>query len=275
MRRQPFVDRHKEIRAFTSLLRNLSSETRSIWLIEDESGKGKTRLLQHYRDHCQDNNVSVALVDLKGGWLTPDQVLFTIRADLHLIAGRYEQHVVKRSGGVVAGAGGIAVGGNVEGGIISGDSNFQVNIVGFSHDEQVRRWAIDAFDFLYDLNNRARSGQGPFVLLFDTFEDANLDTKIWITHHVLRMAMPNRVSGVVIVLAGKQVPDPSGEWEQYHKKRYLEPVGVEHWKKYAAAVRSILTPEQIELHYAKVAANSGEMAKMIMHFTKQGTAYAE
>lgn len=142
-----------------------------------------------------------------------------------------------------------------------------VNIAGLSLEEQTRWWAASAQAFLEDLIELTHGPQTRFVLLFDTFEKAKPETQTWIADHVLRMATPSRVSHLVVVVAGKQVPDPTGEWERYSYMLPLQPLQLDHWLEYAALIKSSLTREQIQQCYVKHAANPLKMAEIIDAFS--------
>ena len=45
---RPIVDRDRELRAFTAVLSSSPDEAASVLLIKDESGQGKSRLLERY-----------------------------------------------------------------------------------------------------------------------------------------------------------------------------------------------------------------------------------
>ena len=144
-----------------------------------------------------------------------------------------------------------------------------ITIAALSIDEQKQWWATCAQAFCEDVIEQTGSSQNRSVLLFDTFEKANPNTQLWIVDHVLRMATPNRVAGLVIVLAGKQVPDPSGEWMRHCQTIPLQPLRLDDWLTYAILVKCSLTRGQIEQCYGKHAMNPLKMAEVIDTFSER------
>jgi hypothetical protein len=63
------------------------------------------------------------------------------------------------------------------------------------------------------------------------------------------MANPGRVDGVVVVIAGKQIPEPSGEWSEYCRMLALEPLILEDWIEFGERIGSKLERDKIELLY--------------------------
>jgi hypothetical protein len=60
------------------------------------------------------------------------------------------------------------------------------------------------------------------------------------------MATPSYANKLIIVVAGKQVPDPSRDWEPYCFRMKLPPLRLEDWKEYASIIGSNRPPEEIE-----------------------------
>ena len=132
-----------------------------------------------------------------------------------------------------------------------------------SPDEQ-KQWSPRAFlDYLMKLTHYIQLKR--FVLLLDTYDKAGSETKNWITDHLLRMAMPSRVSCLVIVLAGKEVPDPTGEWAPYCSSLSLQRLRLEDWQEHAERVDPSLEQERVRIMqlYNKHADNPLEMATQI------------
>jgi hypothetical protein len=92
----------------------------------------------------------------------------------------------------------------------------------------VRRAALmDAF--MADLRALDR-----VVLIFDTFEMCDKTLQAWLTYLLPRVARsPQRL---VVIIAGREVPKPSLEWESHCRIVSLEPIAPEYWLTYARAV---------------------------------------
>lgn len=262
MLRGPIVDREDELAAFTEALESSPSEC-SVLLVHDVSGQGKTRLIELYKDHCHRKSISAAHIDLKGGSLTPDAILRTINTDFVSIPlPRCGQSLRSR----VMTPPSSGIGRNTGVGYSTYTYETTINVAGMTREEQRQWWADGASALLEDLMEHRHKAKVPFVLLLDTFEAASSDTKVWIADHLLRMATPSRVGGLLIVLAGKEVPDPSGEWEPYAQTLSLSPLKLSHWLQYAAQVKSTLNAKEIEQCFDKHRAEPLRMAFVIDTF---------
>lgn len=235
----PIADRNYELKAFITSLKSSPKQAKSILLIRDVSGQGKTRLIELYQEHCWKQKIWVAHVDLKGGARDPIDILWNILTDLHPLPFPRCDEALR-------------------------------NLAGPLLNEQTRWWATSARAFYEDLTELAHASQERFVLLFDTFNDAKPEIRSWIANHVLRIATPNRVSRLTVVVAGQEVPDPTGEWEQYSQILPLRPLQLDDWLEYARLVKSSLTPEMVKQVYVKHAANPLKMAEFINTLILEG-----
>ena len=237
---RPIVDRRYELKTFVAALESPPQQAASIFLVQDQGGQGKSRLLELYKAHCHTRDFPVAHVDLKNGSQDPLGILSLIRRDLR-------DYPLSRCTTALQTAYG--------------------NIAGHSPDQQRQQWDISARALFDDLDDLTRSPQSKrFVFLFDTFEHAKLETQRWIADYVLRMATPNRLPCLIVVLAGRQVPNPTGEWESHHRLLSLLPLRLEDWLVYAELVKSNLGLEQIERCYTRYAHEPLKMAEYIAAF---------
>jgi hypothetical protein len=263
----PIVDRSLELQTFIDSLESPPQQATSILLVEDNSGQGKTRLLELYCEQCRKRQIPVAHVDLKSGSLSPIDILWSARQDLRLPFPRCDEalkrpHFTSPS---------FQIRDNRALGQTSYIMPVNVNIAGLSPDEQRQLWAVGAQAFLEDLIELSCSSQSRFVFLFDTFEKAKPETQTWIADHVLRMATPSRVACLVIVLAGKQVPDPTGEWAHCCQRLSLQSLQLKDWQEYARLIKSSLSADQIRQLYTKCAGRTLEMANIIDMFADRGS----
>jgi len=260
--RLPVVGRNREIGTFVTSLESPPQQAASILLVEDASGQGKTRLLEIYSGCCREHRIPFAHVDLKGGSLSPLDILWSIQTDLRPFLSLPRCAETLRNPHMTSPS--FSMCDNKALGQTSYTMHNTVNLTGLSLDEQKRWWAFGAQAFLEDLLEPERvPSLSRLVLLFDTFEQAKAETKAWIADHVLRMATPNRVSCLVIVVAGRQVPDPTGEWAQCCEMIPLQPLQLGDWLEYARGVKSSVLPEQMRACYAKHGTRPLEMAKII------------
>jgi hypothetical protein len=256
---RPIVDRVTELKIFAAALEGASSDTASVLLLRDHSGQGKSRLLERYGEYCREHKIPVAHVDLKGGSLSPVDILWTIEKDLRPVPLPRCVETLRTVRLVPP----IHISGNRAIGRTEYTVEASINLTGLSPEEQKQWWAASAQAFIDDLMEYAHAPQKRCALLFDTFEKAQPDTQTWITDHLLRMATPYRVSSLVIVLAGQQVPDPAGEWEPFCQILSLERLQLQDWLDYAKLVRASLTREQIIRFYDKFRDKPIMMAQII------------
>ena len=268
-RSRPIVDRDRELNTFVTSLASPPHQAPSILFIEDVSGQGKTRLLERYSEHCRECIIPVAHIDLKGGSLSPIDVLRIIQTDLRPLSLPRCAAALKTP---LITPPSFQISDNKSVGQSSYTMQAHLNVAGMSRDEQRQWWAASAQALFDDLNELAcTTPLQRLAFLFDTFESViNSDTGTWITDHVLRMATPSRISCLIIVVAGKQLPDPTSEWERYCQTLPLQPLQLEDWLRYAELVKSSLSYEQIRQCYAKYAARPLKMAEIIDTFAGQG-----
>lgn len=265
----PIVDRRNETSIFLALLDTSKSKSESILLLKNESGQGKSKLLHLYETHCRENKIPVSRVDLKGGSLSPTDILRTIQTDFrHFFDLKRCNEILHQAIFNPA----PQISGNT--GIGQTQYSFQTNIhmTGMAIEEQRIRWETGAQALLDDLLELMESGQKHFVILFDTFEQASDETKKWLANHILRMSTPQRINSLLIVIAGKEIPPPTGEWEHCCKTVYLESLRLEDWLEYAGMVVGPIPREYIERVFARHKHSPLEMATVINSLAPVGDA---
>jgi len=259
---RPIVDRHTELAKFTELIDSTRNPSTSILLVNDASGQGKSCLLRVFGEHCRSDGIPTAHIDLKGGSLTPIDILRTVQTDVRpLILDRCNS-ILNNPHGYDSPS--IQITDNA--GFGKTEYSIQQTYVqgrSLSIEDQKQWWANGAQALLDDFSEISKSASKRFVLLFDTYEKASPETRDWISNHLLRMATPLRISCLCIVLAGKETPVPTSEWEHYYQMLDLEPLQLEHWIAYAKLVRANVTYEQIELVYRKYKHQPLKMAEWI------------
>lgn len=262
---RPIVDRVTELNTFKTALTGPPQQAPSILLVQDGSGQGKSRLIDHYKEYCREQQVPVAHVDLKGGALDPQNILWSIQKDLRPLSFPRCGEALQRP---QLTAPDLYMSDNKALGQASYTIQTQMTIANLSPEERQSWWVASAQAFMEDLDNLTPPCSTKLVLLFDTFEKARPETQTWLADHVLRMATPNRVACLLVVLAGQQMPDPSGEWEPYYQRLPLLPLQLTDWLEYARQVKCSLSPEQIQQCYARHGARPLKMAEYIDTFAE-------
>ena len=255
----PVVDRRTELGIFLTLLDDLDDRCESILLLKDESGQGKSKLLYLYESYCRENQIPVSRVDFKGGYLTPINVLRTIQTDFRPINLRRCSDTLQFN----IAAPPVEISDNTGIGQTHYSVQTTVNISGITIVEQRNRWETGAQAFIDDLFELSEEKTKHFVVLFDTYEQANEDTKKWLSNHILRMATPQRLNSLCVVIAGKEIPQASGEWEHCYKRINLEPLRLEDWLEYASLVVGNIPSDYVERIYARYKNSPLEMANVI------------
>ncbi|MBN8654459.1 MAG: hypothetical protein J0M11_01895 [Anaerolineae bacterium] len=256
----PIVDRKLEFGLFRNLLDSTRVKDESILLLKNESGQGKSRLLHLFETHCRENRVPVSRVDFKGGSLSPIDVLRSIQTDVR----SYFQ--LKRCSDIlnqVISIPQIQIADNTNVGRSEYTVQTTFNMAPLSIEEQRTRWEMGAQALLEDINELSQNGMTCFVVLFDTYEQASEEARKWLSNHILRMSTPQRIRPLVIVIAGKEVPNPTGEWEHCHTAINLEPLQLEDWMEYARLVIGDFQPEQIKRVYTRHKNSPLQMATVI------------
>lgn len=267
----PIVDRKIEFELFRGLLDPTKVKDESILLLKNESGQGKSKLLQLFEAHCRDNKIPVSRIDFKGGSLSPIDILRSIQADVRSF------FPLKRCSGVLSQAV-SAPPINITDNTNVGQSHYTVqttvNMAALAIEEQRARWEMSAQALMDDIDELSENGLVCLVVLFDTYEQASDEIKRWLSNHILRMSTPQRIRSLVIVVAGKEVPNPTGEWEHCHKSINLEPLKLEDWMEYADLVIGNFHPEYIERAYARYKNSPLEMATVINALAPIGDVHA-
>jgi len=267
----PIVDRATELDIFEAMFARSEDRGESILLLKDGSGQGKSKLIQLYEKHCRENHVPVSRVDFKGGALNPSDVLRTIEMDFRPFSNLQRCNEILYS---TVPAPSIQITDNIS----LGSAQYNVQI------EPMNEWILETQRILWEMSTQAMldalfastsAGQENFVILFDTYEQASEEIKRWLSKHILRMSTPQRIGSLLIVVAGKDIPPPTGEWESCCKTIHLQPLQLEHWKEYARQLADDISEELIERVYARYRHSPLDMATIINSLSPlEKTSYA-
>src|SRR6266851_5183532 len=85
----PTVNRLQELASFIKLLDLACSSESRVLVIEEASGRGKSRLIQRFKEVCYERAAALSSVDLVGGSLSPIDILKRMAHDLEDI--RFER----------------------------------------------------------------------------------------------------------------------------------------------------------------------------------------
>jgi hypothetical protein len=259
------VNRTKELALFGELLDFARTRGSAVLALEEASGRGKSRLLQCFRQVCREREVGLSFVDLVGGSLTPIDILNRMTSDLGDFDFQRCRNVLTRRSIDVR----VAIDRNITIGSTTLSVDPIVYIQGATPEEQKQFWSDAAHAFHEDICGfRERADDRVIVMFFDTYEKAAPDSQAWICDHLLPMVALNRMGGLLFVVAGKICPRPSGEWEDQYKPLALHLLKKEDWVEYAARVGALLNEEQIQLLYDKHEGATIKMAETIALFVR-------
>ncbi len=256
----PTVNRLQELASFIKLLDLACSSESRVLVIEEASGRGKSRLIQRFKEVCYERAAALSSVDLVGGSLSPIDILKRMAHDLEDI--RFERcwNVLNKRG-----VANLQVG--IEGNKILGSATLNVDspvyVERATREEQKQFWSDAAQEFQQDLRECRRVDSRAIVMFFDTYEKAAPESQAWICDHLLPAVAPKRVAGLLIVVAGKSCPRPSGEWEDQCQSLALHSLKKEDWVQYATLVGSMITEEQIQMLYDKHEGATLKMAEAV------------
>lgn len=197
--------------------RMVAGETRErILLLQADGQFGKTTLLLAFERRCP-GRVPCASLDLKGR-----------STGLHELLYRLCDHLgwdhFPRFRNCVQGLGGVSVDRNV----LIGWAEIQVALTAPDEQERKARRAQLTQALFDDL----RAWRKRLVLLFDTYEQADPEVQDWLAGPFLARA--RQTANLVVVVAGREVPVPTVEWEACCCHHCLgNVVEVSAWEEYA------------------------------------------
>jgi len=274
-----FVDREKQTQGF---LKMLSRETeKAIMAIEAPADMGKTWTIQRMRHECslqQSPNVHFDFRDrrpwdyLSIARQTRDQMGAThfnlltetinnstgVNIQLSSGAGASGDVDVDLDGG----SGGLEVGGDVQ---VAGRDAITVkdNFFYVQADSETTRRAIEGritdafFTCLGDL-----AQEKPLVFFFDSYEEATEQADRWIQSQLLARIRDGQLANVVIVLAGRELPELSrSSWRHCLASTGLQPFEREHIIEYIREKRMLMALD-VDTIFKTSGGHPGMLGKM-------------
>ncbi len=223
MKKPPLANRHPELTIFAQMVAGETSK--GILLIEAESGLGKTDLLAQFALNCP-HDVCFISIDLKAAQTGIPYVFWRVREELRQetfprFTAAVEQLV--RVTNV-----------NIEKNWVLGQLDIQIAM---SRDEQTRGFRLIALQEAFFEDLRATNRR--LVIVLDTFNAAAVELEGWIGGAFLAAAA--RTAGLVVVVAGQNVPATNIEWIDSYEHRKLEGIhDVDEWHTSMEAVGLVL-----------------------------------
>lgn len=247
-----FVNRAKESEAFLQIISESSRER--ILLLEAEGGMGKSFLMGEYDSICPQEfifiplDLKVSTLGLTALWSTvcdfvgwsffpcfQEQVSLYSKDDSLNIVREFEtRHRLEK---------------------LLSISN---------EDVRARRLTGLSNAFLSDLAVPPR----PIVLAIDAFEKATLEIKNWVTS--LLLPRVRILTALRIVIAGRQVPRRSFEWEKMALHIRLSRISINDWMEFARIIRCEVAPETVSAFYSVFDGRPLDMATSLATLVRKG-----
>lgn len=228
------VDRQSELSLFDDLLHDRRDER--ILLVESPAGLGKTELvLEYHRLACQ-AGVLCALLDLRDVGTTVFEVLASLydewRADCGFQEFRRRVAELRQPAAHV----------DVHGVLQIGRPEIRVALTGPDEDSRRERRVLLTQALMDDLR-RWLGGERRAVVLVDTYNLGTPELQHWVEGTLLSHV--RRTPGLLAVVAGQYVPQPSVMWEGCCCRLHLRPLtDPDDWMVFVRAHR-IQAPRQV------------------------------
>ena len=245
------ANREDELDLFDQMIAGQTEER--ILLLEAEGEMGKSTLLSAFEWRCP-SGIPCAVIDLKGRSTGLHEVFYRLCDALG-----WDRFPAFRA--CVEGLGRVTIDKNV----IIGRAEIEVALRTPDEGDRAARCAQLTQAFFVDL--RARRGR--LVLIFDTYEQADPEVQDWLAGPCLARA--RRTANLVIVIAGRQVPEESIEWAACcHRHRLGSVKDVDAWCSYAER-RSLSVPRAwIEGYCVALQGHPGQVDKMLASAAQWG-----
>ncbi|MFX0194482.1 MAG: hypothetical protein ACFFCW_00045 [Candidatus Hodarchaeota archaeon] len=243
-----FVDRECELELFENLLR--LSDHRRILAIQDLGGTGKTQLLRRFEYRCRTvkPRTPVSFVDLDGK--DSETVIRVIKKDLELFKlkfpsfNRYDFARIRGEFTSFLNSGyfedaDLKVPSSVR---IEKPEVIQVSKIPSFVGERIKRftpkqeeWAQAVCNKAFFDDLRSNCEKTPIILLFDRYETCEEELRNWIERDLFPLGffdLENRPKKLILILAGRKIPDFTTDWAQEDVDAVVESVKeLSKWKK--------------------------------------------
>lgn len=253
-----FVNREKQYQGFQKMV--AGETTRSIMLVEAPSDMGKTWLIQRMRHLCEEQKIPSVLVNFRDR--RAHDYLSLVRVARDQLGSDAFNHLTQTINNFtsvninILGGGqsrGLNVGdlsaaqGNVNvnlqevaGGSIIKDNVIRDNQFYVQADSDVARRAaeIQISDAFFSCLQEVLKNS-PVVFLFDSYEDITKEADQWIKDFLLPRVAEGTLKTVLVIVAGRTVPELSADMKQLIAKTGLTLFTEDHVKEYIQAKRKL------------------------------------
>jgi hypothetical protein len=212
------VDSEDEIKLFTDMVAGRTKQR--VILIRAEGGMGKSELLREYNSHCPEN-AKLAILDFKDGSI-PDLADLLSRLGLH-IGWKHLRALAAHISKFTSPAANISDNRTIIG-------RTEINVALTAPDDETRKFLRAA---MTDALVADLCSAGPIIIIFDTFNHCAPELAIWLSGFLARSCT---TPSLTVVVSGRDVPEPSLEWESHCYLIQLKPIASEHWHNYARQV---------------------------------------
>ena len=223
-----FTDREREIELFAQMVRHEIPQR--VLAIQATGGIGKSWLIDRYGDWCKREGVPCVLLDFdaarEGGPLSPEIILEKAGQAMRMMPASDPETLTRLLNEMTRSSSSVQVG---ESSVISGAHFGDIaNVI--IKELHISSPNLDAPTRRHQATHRFRQalaacGPTPAVWLVDTCEKAaeNPDTADWLCGAIVHHVACDENMPLVVVLAGKSLPQIKPEWEDCVLPLKLEP----------------------------------------------------
>lgn len=248
--REP-ANREHELGLFDRMIARPTEER--ILLLEAEGKMGKSTLLGAFERRCPPN-VPCAAIDLKGSSTGLHEVFYRL-----CDAFGWDRFPTFRA--CVENLGRVTIDKNV----IIGRAEIEVALRAPDEGDRAARRAQLTQAFFDDL----RAGSDRLVLIFDTYEQADPEVQDWLAGPCL--ARVRRTVNLVVVIAGRQLPEESIEWAACcHRHRLGGVEDIDAWCNYALNKGLSVPRAWIEGFCVALQGHPGQVDEMLARAARGG-----
>jgi hypothetical protein len=252
MPHHPPANRGEELNLFDRMMAGQTPE--HILLLEADGGLGKTTLLHEFVRHCP-AHIPCAPIDLKGSDTGLHDIFYRLCDALGWEHFRAFDDAVRGLGRVT-----------IDKNVIIGRADIEVALRAPNEGDRAARRSELTRAFFHDLRNPKRR----LLLVFDTFEQAPLDVQEWLGSSFLAFA--HHTPDLIVIVAGRQVPGESIEWDACCTRHRLGEVREpEPWQVYAERIGAVLpSPEWIPAFCDLLEGHPLKMAEALARYIPGG-----
>jgi hypothetical protein len=241
--REP-ANREYELELFDRMVAGQAEER--ILLLEAKGQIGKSTLLLAFERRCP-HDVPCAAINLKGSSTGLHEVFYRLCDALGWNRFPAFRACVESLGRVT-----------IDKNVVIGWAEIEVALRAPDEGDRAARRAQLTQALFDDL----RSWEGRLVLLFDTYEQADPEVQDWLAGPCLARA--RRTTNLVVIVAGRQVPEESVEWTVCcHRHRLGNVEDVDAWEDFARRNEWTVPRAWIEGYCVALRGHPGQIAALL------------